>query len=400
MSKANSNVQRRRNLIVNYIPSSLQEDQLYDLFATVGPIKSLRIMRNADGTGKGYGFVEYQHQCDAVQAIEEFDGKAMKNKNLKVAFARPGGSREGCNLFVKNLPTSWTTEKLTEVFSNFGDLLECRVLSTNDRQSRRCGFVRFDLPRDAQNALREMNGFIPRDGNFQIKVTHATKRSHGNDNNQTSTAQGPPARQQQPNRGQRGFKFNANASNYRYPPTGSHNASQAQEVFQRPIGYGSRDYEFDPMFYQTQYGLGSRDGFGSRVNDFEYTPGSYGMRPGPNPEIMPPIGVQDPTSVLNRSNQDSHNDFGQSIPVEQTNQIDNGDECSVMLASFPTFLDEHHIKHICSKYGTIVHVTMQKDNNGNSLGCAIVKFATQAEKNAALEGLDGCEMCNKRIVCQ
>ena len=93
--------------------------------------------------------------------------------------------------------------------------------------------MRFDLPRDAQNALREMNGFIPRDGNFQIKVTHATKRSHGNDNNQTSTAQGPPARQQQPNRGQRGFKFNANASNYRYPPTGSHNASQAQEVKQQ-----------------------------------------------------------------------------------------------------------------------------------------------------------------------
>jgi len=419
MSKANSNVQRRRNLIVNYIPSSLQEDQLYDLFATVGPIKSLRIMRNADGTGKGYGFVEYQHQSDAVQAIEEFDGKAMKNKNLKVAFARPGGSREGCNLFVKNLPTSWTTEKLTEVFSNFGVLLECRVLSTNDRQSRRCGFVRFDLPRDAQNALREMNGFIPRDGNFQIKVTHATKRSHGNDSNQMRTAQESfPARQPQSNRGQRGFKFNANASNYRYQPTGSQNASQAQEVFQRPIGYGSRDYEFDPMFYQTQYGHGSRDyefdpmfcqtqyghgsrdGFGSRVNDFEYTPGSCGMRPGPDPEIMPPIGVQDPTSVLNRSNQDSHSDFDQSIPVEQTNQIDNRDECTVMLASFPTFLDEHHIKHICSKYGTIVHVTMQKDNNGNSLGCAIVKFATQAEKNAALEGLNGCEMCNKRIVCQ
>lgn len=399
MSKANSSVQRRRNLIVNYIPSHLQEDQLYDLFATVGPIKSLRIMRNADGTGKGYGFVEYQHQCDALQAIEEFDGKAMKNKNLKVAFARPGGSREGCNLFVKNLPTSWTTDKLTEVFGRFGDLLECRVLSTNDRQSRRCGFVRFDLPRDAQDALREMNGFIPSDGNFQIKVTHATKRSHGNDNNQTRNHQGPPPRQQQPNRGQRGFNFNANAPNYRYPPTGSHNGSQAQEAYQpRDCGYGSRGYEFDPMFYQTQYG--SRDGFGPRVNDFEYTPGSYGMRPGPNPEIMPPIGVQDPTSVLSRPNQDSHNGFEQSIPVEQAIQTDNADDCTVMLASLPVFLDEHHINHICSKYGTIVNVVMQKDNNGNSLGCAVVTFATLAEKNAALEGLDGCEMCNKRIVCQ
>jgi len=398
MSKANSSAQRRRNLIVNYIPSHLQEDQLYDLFATVGPIKSLRIMRNADGTGKGYGFVEYQHQSDAIQAIEEFDGKAMKNKNLKVAFARPGGSREGCNLFVKNLPNSWTTEKLQEVFRRYGDLLECRVLSTNDRQSRRCGFVRFDLPRDAQSALREMNGFIPCDGNFQIKVTHATKRSHANNYNHTRTTQSQPSRsqQQQPNRGQRGSQFNPR---YQPPPgmPGPHNGSQASEsdfqAFQRPMeyGYGSRDYEFDPNFYQYER-------YGKRTSGFDYGPGPYSMRSGSNP--ISPIGAHDSTSVLSHPNQDSHGEFEQSNPIEQANQTNEGEEHSVMLASLPTFLDENHIIHICQKYGTVINVSMQKDNNGNSLGCAVVKFATQAEKNAALQGLNGCEMCNKRIICQ
>jgi len=104
MSQANSNVQRRRNLIVNYIPSSLQEDQLYDLFATVGPIKSLRIMRNADGTGKGFGFVEYNSYKHAAEGIKKLNGLTMWGKTMKVRYAKLGSSREGCNLFVQNIP--------------------------------------------------------------------------------------------------------------------------------------------------------------------------------------------------------------------------------------------------------------------------------------------------------
>jgi len=93
------------NLIINFLPLDFKESQLRALFQEVGPISSVRIMKNRKtAKSKGYGFVKFVGHEDANRAIEQFNGMSIQGKQIKVAFSRPGGTRTHCNLFVSNLP--------------------------------------------------------------------------------------------------------------------------------------------------------------------------------------------------------------------------------------------------------------------------------------------------------
>jgi len=70
---------------------------------------------------------------------------------------------------------------------------------------------------------------------------------------------------------------------------------------------------------------------------------------------------------------------------------------SIVLTNLPTFLQEDHIKSLCTKYGKVIKINVQRDNNENSLGCAEVVFDHSKAKKAALAGLNGCVICNKTV---
>jgi len=368
---------KKRNLIVNYIPGYLEEEQLFALFAECGQIKSLRIMRNPDGSGKGYGFVEFYNSESAQKAIAQLDGLRLGKKRLKVAFARPGGSRDGCNLFVKNLPMTWDTSRLAEIFSRYGELLECRVLSTNDSQSRRCGFVRFNLPRNAQAAIRNMNGYIPPDGNFQIKVAPATKRYqqhkqyHGGSPSQNyqdpQPHHGSPLHQQ------------PHQEQLQYHPyrSAEYNSLQMRQWNQPP------EMNRNPFPYQYQ-----------PPTDQESEPQSFRFASSSSPESSSTHTATLAQRTLIQQPLDSNNIVNEEYsPDEQ----EEGSK-RILLTNLPTFLLKEHVRHLCAKYGKISEINIQRDNNANSLGCAEVLFEKAESKRAALEGLDGCVVFDKTII--
>jgi len=435
---------KRRNLIVNYIPSHLKEEQLYELFSSVGAIKSLRIMRNSDSSGKGYGFVEYQTHASAEIAIKQFDGLKLGKKQLKVAYARPGGSREGCNLFVKNLPCTWTTEKLNTEFGYYGELLECRVLSTNDFQSRRCGFVRFDLPRDAHAAMKGMNGQIPEDGNFQIKVSHATKRGRSsndrsnsnNSRNQLLDDQNEPAYNSRrlPN-----HEVNISFQNTNYSastPFAFPGAPGPGPVGDSVMRRGNSEFYGQPGFVappqQPQYDAFRAYEYGSSPSLGSQPPSEASMpvqQSYTSPQRLPnsthrPSQTRNSAHFLHKSTEESRSSnslfesaaesqppsstepsrspssrFLSESAKESSPQCSKGGSHIIMLANLPTFLEELHLQHICRKYGEVSKILIQRDNNDNNLGCAEVTFVTLESKEAALKGLNGCVMCDKTIIC-
>ena len=56
----------RTNLIINYLPQTLTDTEFNQLFATLGPLQSARILRDKrTGYSFGYGFVNYQKDKDA-----------------------------------------------------------------------------------------------------------------------------------------------------------------------------------------------------------------------------------------------------------------------------------------------------------------------------------------------
>lgn len=73
------------NLYVKNIDDSVTDDFFRDLFSKYGTITSARIMREADGTSRGFGFVCYSSPEEASRAVTDQNGKQLRSKPLYVA---------------------------------------------------------------------------------------------------------------------------------------------------------------------------------------------------------------------------------------------------------------------------------------------------------------------------
>ena len=77
-----------RNLMVNYIPTTIDELQLRQLFEQYGPIETVKIVCDRETRqSRGYGFVKYRQAASGAMAIQELNGYPILNKRLKVALA-------------------------------------------------------------------------------------------------------------------------------------------------------------------------------------------------------------------------------------------------------------------------------------------------------------------------
>ncbi|XP_051880109.1 cold-inducible RNA-binding protein B-like [Pristis pectinata] len=86
-------------------------------------------------------------------------------------------SDEG-KLFVGGLSLNTDEQALEEQFSKYGQITEVRVIKDRETfTSRGFGFITFDNPEDAKDALQAMNGKSI-DGR-QIRVGHAEKKTGG-----------------------------------------------------------------------------------------------------------------------------------------------------------------------------------------------------------------------------
>jgi len=162
------------NLIVNYLPQTVDERILRSLFATFGPIQSTRIVRWPSGKSKEYGFVKFFHSEDAQMAIRTLNGYRLEHKTLKVSVARKA-SKQNTNLFVYHLPKHMEREDLAEMFEPYGEILETRILCDRYGRSRGKGTVRFAVAHEAAEAAFRLNGTIPADCKKPIHIKFTKK---------------------------------------------------------------------------------------------------------------------------------------------------------------------------------------------------------------------------------
>ncbi|CAD6192603.1 unnamed protein product [Caenorhabditis auriculariae] len=166
----------KTNLIINYLPQGMSQEEVRSLFASIGEIESCKLVRDKmTGQSLGYGFVNYVREEDALRAVSSFNGLRLQNKTIKVSYARPSNDNiKGSNLYVSGIPKSMTLNELEGIFRPFGQIITSRILSDNiTGLSKGVGFVRFDKKDEADVAIKTLNGTIPVGCNEQITVKFA-----------------------------------------------------------------------------------------------------------------------------------------------------------------------------------------------------------------------------------
>ena len=85
-----------KKLYVGNLAFQTTSQDLQDLFAQAGTVESAQIIEDRDtGQSKGFAFVEMSSEEEAAAAIEQFNGKEVAGRMLKVNEARPRENRSG-----------------------------------------------------------------------------------------------------------------------------------------------------------------------------------------------------------------------------------------------------------------------------------------------------------------
>jgi RNA recognition motif-containing protein len=79
-----------KKLYVGGLPYATNDDQLRDAFSESGTVSSATvIMDKMTGRSKGFGFVEFASDEEAMAAIDRWNGKDFGGRSLTVNEARP-----------------------------------------------------------------------------------------------------------------------------------------------------------------------------------------------------------------------------------------------------------------------------------------------------------------------
>jgi ELAV like protein 2/3/4 len=182
---------RKTNLIVNYLPQTMTQEEIRSLFSSIGEVESCKLIRDkVTGQSLGYGFVNYHRIEDASKAIQTLNGLRLQNKTIKVSYARPSSEAiKGANLYVSGLPKHMAQPDLERLFSSCGNIITSRILCDNitgvnkgdgcvPGLSKGVGFIRFDQRIEAERAIQKLNGTIPEGATEPITVKFANNPSN------------------------------------------------------------------------------------------------------------------------------------------------------------------------------------------------------------------------------
>lgn len=154
------------NIFIKNLDKSIDNKALYDTFSAFGNILSCKIAMDEHGS-KGYGFVHFETEEAARNAIEKVNGMLLNGKKVFVGkfmtrrerFDMMGERvKKFTNVYVKNFGEALDDDKLRDMFEKCGTVNSCKVMTGEDGKSRGFGFVSFNDHESAQKAVDDLHG--------------------------------------------------------------------------------------------------------------------------------------------------------------------------------------------------------------------------------------------------
>ncbi|XP_035230180.1 LOW QUALITY PROTEIN: polyadenylate-binding protein 4-like [Stegodyphus dumicola] len=155
------------NVFVKNLDKTIDNKVLYDTFSAFGNILSCKVATDEESTSKGYGFVHFETEEAANNAIMKVNGLLLNGRKVFVGKFIPRKEREKLfgekahhfmNVYIKNFGDDLDDVKLRELFEKYGKITSAKVMTDELGKSKGFGFVNFEEPENAEKAVEDLNG--------------------------------------------------------------------------------------------------------------------------------------------------------------------------------------------------------------------------------------------------
>ncbi|KAK1410178.1 hypothetical protein QVD17_36713 [Tagetes erecta] len=146
-------------VFVGGLSRSLTEDKVHKVFSTCGEIMDMRLIKDQQGSLKGFGFIRFTTKESADKAIRELNESMLEGKKIGVL---PSAGHD--TLFFGNLNKGWSTDDFNRVIRQvFPDVVSidlAQPISGSETalgkkfKNRGFGFVKFSSHASAARAYR------------------------------------------------------------------------------------------------------------------------------------------------------------------------------------------------------------------------------------------------------
>ncbi|KFD67520.1 hypothetical protein M514_12079 [Trichuris suis] len=143
------------NLYIRGLPQNITDKDLYNMCQQYGKIVSTKaILDKATNLCKGYGFVDFDSPEAAEKAV-----KVLSSQGYQAQMAKQQ-EQDPTNLYLANLPVSWTEKNLEQLLAPFGTVISTRILRYVNGQSRGVGFARMESRETCEKIIEKFNGQV------------------------------------------------------------------------------------------------------------------------------------------------------------------------------------------------------------------------------------------------
>lgn len=145
----------RTNLYIRGLGAGTTDKDLLAMCQQHGKIVSTKaILDKATNQCKGYGFVDFDCPESAEAAV-----KALQDSGIQAQMARVRQQdQDPTNLYLANLPSTWTETNLETLLAPHGPVTSTRILRTANGHSRGVGFARMDSRETCERIIAKFNG--------------------------------------------------------------------------------------------------------------------------------------------------------------------------------------------------------------------------------------------------
>eukprot|EP01116_Phalansterium_solitarium_P013623 TRINITY_DN31022_c0_g1_i1.p2 TRINITY_DN31022_c0_g1~~TRINITY_DN31022_c0_g1_i1.p2 ORF type:complete len:632 (-),score=276.63 TRINITY_DN31022_c0_g1_i1:273-2168(-) len=152
------------NIFVKNLDKDIDDKALHDTFSAFGNILSCKVARDDKGNSKGFGFIHFDTQAAADEAVAKVNGMMLKDKVVFVGPFVPrkirsdaDSEKKWTNVYVKNVDKSIDDAAFKALFEPFGTITSAALSRDDNNESRGFGFVNFETHEAAEKAVEELN---------------------------------------------------------------------------------------------------------------------------------------------------------------------------------------------------------------------------------------------------